>query len=306
MSASPTPYDGSSRPFTIGLKPLEAAQWLETAAFDLDELLAEKDRLLAERRADVFAAEEGTEAAQREVLDLVAGFVTERAPATWRRDGGNIAVAGRTVAVDPPDDPALVAAARLVGDDLLLMRQGADGWRLAAAVLCFPSSWVLAEKIGKPMSEIHRPVPGFAAGSRNDELIGRMFDRLQPGVLVERFNWSLQADARRYHPLPDRARIERGETTAYRFPGAEPLGKAWVRVERQTLRKLPQSGDILNTIRIHLDPLAWLDGRGDGAELATAMAGQLAAMSAEELAYKGLAADRDRLVAALAASAAAR
>ncbi|MBK8457417.1 MAG: DUF3445 domain-containing protein [Phyllobacteriaceae bacterium] len=299
----PPPYDGTSKPFAIGLKPLDAALWLDGATPDLAGLLAEKDRLIAERPGDVFAAEGGTEAAQREALDLVAGFATAREPAAWRREGGAIAVAGRRVEIDNPAEPALQAAGRLVADDFVLMRRGDDGWRLAAASLCFPSSWVLAEKFGKPMSAIHAPVPGFAAGTRNDELIARMFDKVQPDVVVERFNWSLQGDRALYHPLPDRARDERARAAQSRFPGADPATSAVVRVERQTLRKLPLSGDMLFTIRIHLDPMAWIATRRDSGALAASMAAQLSAMTPGELAYKGLAADRDRLVSALSAMA---
>jgi hypothetical protein len=44
----------------------------------------------------------------------------------------------------------LKAAALLVQEDLILMRKGEDGWRLAAGSLCFPSSWTLTEKFGRP------------------------------------------------------------------------------------------------------------------------------------------------------------
>lgn len=296
---SPTPYDGSSTPFAIGLKPLDPSLWLLPPGAGFEALLAEKDRLIGERFADVFAAEAGTETAHREALDLIVAHVAAGDGAHWRRRRGAIEVAGRAVEVDAPAEPALMAAARLVPDDLVLMRKGATGWRLAAAVLCFPSSWVLAEKFGRPMAEIHAPVPGYAAGARNDELIARMFDRLQPATIVERFNWSLQSDDALYHPLPDTARQGRAEEARPRF-GDAPERRAFVRVERQTLRKLPLCGDILFTIRIHLDPLAWMAGRSDAAALATSMAAQLLAMTPQELAYKGLAADREALVAALA------
>lgn len=220
---APTPYDGTSRPFSIGLRPVEPENWLDIAGDDPAQMLAEKDRLIAERPRDVFAAEEKTDAAQREVLALVADFVTGGRSGRWRRDGSGITVAGRTIEIERPREPPLQAAGRLVADDFVLMRNGPDGWRLAAASLCFPSSWVLAEKFGKPIGEIHGPVPGFAAGTRNDELISRMFDRLQPAVIVERFNWSLQANASLFHPLADKARDERARGTAA-VPRAGRLG----------------------------------------------------------------------------------
>lgn len=75
-----TPYDGSATPFTIGLKPLDLTEWLEIDALHMP-YLAEKRRLFAERPADVFAEEADTREAQREVLDLIRGWLEEHAPA---------------------------------------------------------------------------------------------------------------------------------------------------------------------------------------------------------------------------------
>ena len=63
--------------------------------------------------------------------------------------------------------------------------------------------------------------------------------------------------------------------------------------------KLPGSRDILFTIRIHLDPLKVLARHPDRAALATSFAGQLNALDRAQLDYKGMTADRDRLVAFL-------
>ncbi len=133
--------------------------------------------------------------------------------------------------------PPLKAASLLVQEDLILMRRGDNGWRLAAGSLCFPSSWTLTEKFGRPLQEIHRPVPGFGPDTRNNELINRMFDRLHQPVL--RFNWSIQAGDALYHPLSHEGRVERAETRPSRFGDADLNAAAFIRVERQTLRKLP-------------------------------------------------------------------
>ncbi|TIO94692.1 MAG: DUF3445 domain-containing protein, partial [Mesorhizobium sp.] len=99
-------------------------------------------------------------------------------------------------------------ASLLVQEDLIIMRRGDNGWRLAAGSLCFPSSWSLQEKFGKPLQQIHAPVPGFGPGTRPADLINRMFDGLQ-GQAVERFNWSIQAGDALYHPLSNGERIDR-------------------------------------------------------------------------------------------------
>ena len=290
-----TPYDGTSKPFAIGLKQAEPRDWIELDGH-LGAYLAEKDRLYADLPDKVFVAEPETRAAQQEVLDLLVAHLTERFPQTYRLEGGRCLIAGTDRAIDivNPGDNPLIAASKLVQEDLILMRQGEDGWRLAAGSLCFPSSWKLTEKFGLPIHHIHDPVPGFGPGTRMAELIARMFDKL--AVLVERFNWSIQANGDLYHPLSDRQRIARSAETHSTFADADAAGRAFIRVERQTLRKLPVSGDILFTIRIYLDPLAVLARHEDRARLAASFTDQLMSLDRDQLDYKGLAADRDRLV----------
>ena len=298
-----SPYDGSSRPFAIGLKPLALADWIEVDE-NLVAHLAEKRRLYAGMPQEVFVEEPETRAAQQEVLDLLTAHLPERFPQTYRRADDGIELLGERPAPPPGLDAPLVAASLLVQEDLILMRRGDDGWRLAAGSLCFPSSWTLTEKFGKPLHAIHVPVPGFGPGSRPDELIARMFDGLQ-GQAMERFNWSIQAGDALYHPLSNLQRDDRAASRPSHFAddGAIDAG-AFIRVERQTLRKLPVSRDVLFTIRIHLDPLAVLARHPDRARLAASFAHQLMALDTAQLDYKGLTADRDRLVAWLHAAAA--
>jgi len=294
-----TPYDGSSKLFTIGLKPLEFERWIEIDEFLLPHL-AEKQRLYAEIPEKVFVEEEGTRDAQREVLDLLVAHLEAVHSATHRGDSAEPIGAGTAIDGLPPalHGAPLAKASLLVQEDLILMRRDERGWRLAAGSLCFPSSWSLREKFGRPLQQIHEPVPGFGPGTRSAELINRMFDGLQ-GQGVERFNWSVQAGDALYHPLSNVERIDRATNRPSRFPDGDVNAHAFIRVERQTLRKLPVSRDILFTIRIHLDPLKVLTRHPDRATLAASFAEQLQALDQQQLDYKGLTADRDRLVAFL-------
>ncbi len=271
----PYGFDGSQRLFRIGARPLDPADWL-LAGPDLALALAEKARLFAQQRDAVFMAEPQSLAAQREVRDLIRAHL------------------GQT-ATDPDqpaaDDPPLLAAARLVAEDLLLLFRDEQGWRLGAAALCFPSSWVLAEKFGRPLDTIHAPVPGFGPGSRNAQLIARMLDAARPETPMLRWNWSLYGDDRLHHPeVSPSPRFGRG-------PQADPV---FLRLERQTLRKLPATGALLFTVRILLDPLAALEADPDGPTLASALIEQLVALDPAELDYKGMRLERDRVIDRLA------
>ena len=252
-----TPYDGSSRLFAIGAKPLDVNEWIE-ADERLPADLALKDHLGATRWSEVFAAEADTDAAQAELLGLLVEHLPRRYPALYRREDDAMLVAGRRVPLDSA--PALWTAARLVQEDLVLMRRGETGWRLAAAALCFPSSWRLGDKFGRPIHEIHAPVPGFGAGTRNGDLIARMFDNMRRETPMLRWNWSIYGDAELFHPHNSPAR---------RFGDGERAENVFMRVERQTLRLLPVSRDIVFTIRIVVDPLAELERHSDAPGIAS-------------------------------------
>ncbi|MEP6828499.1 MAG: DUF3445 domain-containing protein [Aestuariivirga sp.] len=296
MSSGPvihTPYDGSSKPFTIGLAQLDDAQWLEEDQ-NLPFYLNEKLNLYKTLPDKVLVEDEGTREAQSEVLALVQAHVLKHFPNLYQHDGNVMRIGGQhNVQLDDPTLSPIAIAALLVQEDLVLMRKSPEGWRLAAASLCFPSAWNLLEKFMRPLHEIHAPVPDFGEGTRNAGLIERMFDNLNSARSVLRWNWSLYGDDRLYHPLSDNGMKRRfGE-------GDDIRGRVTLRLERQTLRKLPQSGDILFTIRIYLDPLEALERHAEGATLAHCIEHQLLAMTDEQIAYRGLADERARLCARL-------
>ncbi|MEP9372524.1 DUF3445 domain-containing protein [Mesorhizobium sp. KR1-2] len=294
-----TPYDGSTKPFTIALKTLDPTDWIEVDS-DLPSYLAEKDRLYASLADKVFVEEADTRAAQREVLDMLVSYLLQHHPETYRRDGHEIVVMdGRRVDIGEAAEQPLRAASMLVPEDLILMRRGDDGWRLAAGSLCFPSSWSLGEKFGLDLQDIHEPVPTFGRGTRTADIIQRIFDNLTVEQPVQRFNWSLQAGNDLYMPFSQQQRIDRATNRPSKFSTDEIAAQAFIRIERQTLRKLPGSRDILFTIRIYLDPLAVLARHPERASLASSFADQLAVLDEAQLDYKGLTADRDRLVAVL-------
>lgn len=284
-----TPYDGSARLFQIGIRPLELADWI-----DVDERLAadlaEKERVAATHPGAAFLAEAGTEAAQAEVLQLISEHLVARFPGMYRRSAAGIDVvpANRCVALNAGVEP-LRLAAQLVQEDLVLMRRDEAAWRLVAASLSFPSSWSLREKFGRPLHDVHGPVPGFGPGTRNAQLMNRMFDNARPETPMIRWNWSLYGDDRLYHP-------ETADPGALRFGPGERAQSVFLRVERQTLRRLPVSSDMLFTIRIHVDPLASLETHPEAEPIAAALIAQLEALTPEQLDYKGLTLERGRLI----------
>ena len=285
-----TPYDGSSRPFSVGLRPIGEEVWLEPDSL-LAEHLAEKERLIGAGLDVVFRAETETQTSQREVLQRISSNLRRFHARTHRFDieGADVRVANRDLSLT--DGEPLLTAAQLIQEDLVIMRPGPEGYRLAAACLCFPSSWSLAEKFSQSMADIHKSVPGFN-GTRIGRMVEKVFDNLRPEQLLCRFNWSVYPDEQLHHPEPRQLPVR---------PSEGLLGQLFLRVERQTLRRMPESGDILFTIKVHHDPLLALSQQENSRELADGLKRQLLELDEDQLDYKGLATSRQGLLTALEA-----
>ena len=220
------PFLGGPPQFAVGLAPIAAAAWIDPDTET--HVLAEKRALVAARRGDVFRETEGSAPAQQEAADLIAAARALRA----------------TTFID---------AGLIVSDDLCIMEERGGAWRLTAALLCAPSFWSLAENIGGPLAHLHAPVPDRLGPEGTQGLparIARMFTALPADQILERFNWTVQAGAERFTPSSDPL-IARANAATPDAAG----DLLHLRVERQTIRRLPHTGAILFTIRICIDPL---------------------------------------------------
>jgi hypothetical protein len=209
-----------------GLKPI-APEKLIAPDTEAETWLPEKRRIMRDRRAEVFVSN-----LPDVELEEAASLVSRHLPPSEE--------------VWPTP---LEAAAARVSDDLCLLRRGEDGlWRLEAANLVAPTFWLLSEKAGQPLGGLHDPVPDANPGLV--ARIARMFDALRPGQVLERFNWTVQAGDARFTPSAAPLKALAAAT-----PDEEALDVLHLRVERQTISKLPDTGLLLFTIRIAVDPL---------------------------------------------------
>lgn len=191
-------FSGKPHRLTMGLRPLDLATWLDPDP--LDPQMQLRRELLSTRRDEVFGALPGSEPASRQVAGAVAEWV-----------GAGL----------PGSDHPLVEAAQLVRDDLCVLTRGDDGWVLAAGVVCFPSRWLLADKLGRDVLAIHDPVPRYR------QQLGRptsaVFDTITQRSPRWRVNWTILDDPALFQPVAPRARTHR--------PGPD----SYLRVERQCL-----------------------------------------------------------------------
>jgi dimethylamine monooxygenase subunit A len=223
------PWADAPPGFAIGLRPLGVAAWLEGGEPDP---APRKDPLFAAHPELVWAETDGSRPGQSEIRAMV--------------EAAGIAVDDR------PDLPPLYAAARAVPDDLCLMEKRAGEWRLTALSLSAGTFFSAAEVIGKPLADLHAPVPAF--GPRFLKRVKRIFDVLPADQVLERRNWTVMAGDDLF--APDGAAIRARAADIAPERAGEALS---VRVERQTLRRLPATGGLVFTIRVWRHPLAALD-----------------------------------------------
>ena len=272
----------------MAIKALDPADWIAFGD-DAAHQLAERRRLLDERPGDVLAGLAGSEAGQAELLTLLLDYLERHAGDRYRIEADRIVEQAsgsrfsRTASVTMP----LALAGRLVQEDFCLLQKRDGRYRLVAAVLCFPAHWSLTEKLGRPLLEIHEPVPGFA--EQLGTPVERLFEKLDAKHPIQRLNWSLVNTDSLY--LPPAHRHEPVSLTA-----DEVGDRLWLRVERQTLRRLSGSGDVVFGIRTHITPLALAV---DTPEAATALLARLDELPSTMQAYKNLVSIKAPLVAYL-------
>jgi hypothetical protein len=244
--------DGQWR-MSMGLKALNLQEWIEIDEHFADEL-ALKEKLLKNRYTDVFASLPESQPSQKEVLNLLLNHLPERFPQHYRRQGNMLEIirTGQVWNVADFEATPLDLAGRLVQEDLLLMQPSPEGYILAAASLCFPLRWQLWEKFGRPLAQIHTAVPGYA--DKLERPVDSFFDRLKPDHPAWRLNWSI-VDSPELFLAQEKGKLGL-DTTINATNAGEKL---WIRVERQTLRRLVVSGDILFTVRTYVHPLKVLE-----------------------------------------------
>lgn len=264
-----------------GMTPLAWPDWLmRDEAFAPQ--MAYRDRLLAER-SDIVLAGEGCAGAD-ELLSLVLSTLAAHDP------GYAIApeAATRPDGVTVPIDRArpLATLGRLAQEDFLILEKPEGGAEhvLIGAVLCFPSRWSLAEKMNRPLIGIHARVPAYDEGIA--PRVQRLFDALNPDRPLVRANWLVHSVSELHQPKVFGSQKKTQALT----------GRFWLRVERQCILKLRESGASVFSVKTIVTPIEALDE--------TQRAGLIAALEEQEPAvrdYHGGATHTAAAVAALRA-----
>lgn len=221
-----------------GIQPLAVDDWMRQDEAFAGQM-AERDRLITTcpelvhgLLPDARPAAEELLAEVLRILSTTQGYAVEAA-SVIRPDGIRVAL--------NPEEP-LLTLGRLVQEDFVihLPQEGEHGFR--AAILCFPASWTLSEKLGRPLTAVHRPVDVYDAGLA--ARVQRLFDAIRVEQPLWRANALLYEDPSLFHPLREGEKRPR------------PLSRNYLRTERQCLFRLPKSQAVvfsIHTTIVHVD-----------------------------------------------------
>ena len=95
---------------------------------------------------------------------------------------------------------------------------------------------------------VHVPTYEKKIGSK----VNNLFNKLPMERIFQRFNWSIFEDSKLFQPARSKSQIVRPRTITEDNAG----DKLFIRVERQTIRRLPETKAIVFTIRVHVNPIS--------------------------------------------------
>ncbi len=205
-----------------GVRPVAIKDWLfQSDAYEPQ--MAYRRSLLKTKRDAVFGANEASLPACKELLNIIS------------HEGGFQA---------SQNTHPLIEAASHIQEDLCILQKQGDSHKLTAAVMCFPSSWDFREKLGRSIDSIHSPVQEFAAVSKTVE---RMLSAIRVDQPLGRANFLIYTDPELHQP--------RAENIAKPI---DPKAPRYVRVERQTFRRLPDTLAVVFAIHTFFVPASQL------------------------------------------------
>jgi len=218
-----------------GVQPLDPEEWLIVDDAFAGQM-AERGRLLNERRNDVLKLNKGAIPAAQETLSLVLNNL-EKASGYKVGSEQVLRPDGKSVRIDMNDPFGTLG--HLVQEDICIMQDIAGEHVLTGAILCFPASWTLAEKFMRPLIGIHEVVKPY------DENIARRVQRLFDAIRTDRPMW--RANAHFYNdPALYSPQLENALRTRVQHPAL------FVRSERQSMIRLAKSNAVIFSIHTYI------------------------------------------------------
>lgn len=172
---------------------------------------------------------------------------------------------------------------RQVQEDVMILSGDASS-TLVAGQLCFANGFSLNDKFGQPFLTIHAPAPRMIEPTM--DAAQKLIERLPPNRPIWRASWNFKICNELDLTSRHNARYKKEMDEVTPTLNADNIGdKLYIRIERQTLTRLPESNCILFGIHTYINLLA---SECDNKERVDSMLKVLQSTPREMLDYKAI------------------
>jgi dimethylamine monooxygenase subunit A len=253
------PYRWAAADFQLGLRPIRPESWILIGP-EHAEMMRQKRARLDLFRPFYYGALPASLPAQQELLERVTTHLVADHPASFERSGSVIRslITGQTLDLHDRSTEPLLQLSYLIEEDFMLLDEVGGAARITAASNAYSSSGRLVASVGYDVEWAHMPVPQLT--EKLGGKINRVLGSVHAATPCERFNWQLTPMATVFFPHNDpHAANEAAMHEVFEDLRRDPARAGellWIRVERQTLSRLPDSNAVAFSLHTYSDPLS--------------------------------------------------
>jgi len=251
--ARPRPY----RPLrwayhqTMSITKMQTDWWIELEN-TYEERIRQRQTLFAKHGEAVLQALPGSELACKELMEMVLQFLCARYPQYFCLLNNNTTLHNSILQTDTDlatTPPLHVLLNNVPEDFAIMLRSEKTGlYVFRAGIICSALGWNVGSKIGLNLSGIHGPIPDYK--EKMQFSMDRYFAKKPTDKPIQRGSWGLEIDQPLYMPPGDPHEAHRS-----RQDPALDLARCHLRVDWQTLRRLPLSGAVVFNFKALFTPV---------------------------------------------------
>jgi dimethylamine monooxygenase subunit A len=255
------PYRWAAPEFQVGLQPIATDSWLIIDENYADFMRAKRSHLSLQTER-YYKTLPTSLPAQRELRDQVVGHLVAEHADLFEASAGALTFKpnGQTWNLNDASIEPLWQLSDFVQEDFMLLEEIDGRQTITAASNAYSSSGRLVASVGRDIRWAHEPVPNLTKlhGSRIDRILASVHE----DNLCARYNWQLTPVASIFYAADphaaNHAAIESVRTRLSEDPSLAP-SLLYLRVERQTLRRLAATRAVAFSIHTYSDSLASLE-----------------------------------------------
>ncbi|THY80337.1 hypothetical protein D6C93_09957 [Aureobasidium pullulans] len=236
---------------TMSYKKLEPDWWLELDKTYSSRIKQRQD-LYTAHGPEILQSLPGSEIACKELMEMCLQFLCSRYPAHFSIDARNLLFHNNilnTTTNLKEMDPLEVLLNNIPEDFAIVLRNPETGYySFRAGVVCSSLGWSVASKIGMDLKDIHKPIPDYK--EKMEFSMDRFFAKLPTDKPIQRGSWGLEIDEPLFMP-PSHPHLLLRNTQ----DPSLPLSRTNLRVDWQTLRRLPLSGAVVFNFKCLFTPV---------------------------------------------------